>query len=483
MNNFTRATTSEITHAWEEYEKGVDFNERIGLFDTVRDNENFFIGKQWEGVVSNGLPTPVFNFLKRVVLFTVASLSTSNLKLHASSLANATLPQDIIDTLNDEFEAILEQVNLTTQLREMLRNAAVDGDGCLYTYWDKERGIISEVVENNRVFFGNTADRRVERQPYIIISSREQTMHARQRARENGCNGEIDADDDARGEEPNPDDRVTVLLRLWRDNTTGTIWASETTRRAVVRPAWDTGLKRYPVTWLCWDYIPENYHGQAMITGLIPNQVFINKLFAMSMLSLMTTAYPKVIYDRTRIANWDNRVGAAIPVLGGDMSSVARIMNPATISPQIAQFIELAVGYTQNFLGATSAALGDVRPDNTSAIIALQKASAVPNEITRQNLYAAMEELGKIYIDFMATFYGSRMSRGVPFDFTRLRDARLSLKLDVGASSYWSEIASMQTLDNLMARGLITLEDYLKRIPDGYVVDKQGLLDKLSLGQ
>ncbi len=34
------------------------------------------------------------------------------------------------------------------------------------------------------------------------------------------------------------------------------------------------------------------------------------------------------------------------------------------------------------------------------------------------------------------------------------------LKLDVGASAYWSEIASSQTLDNLLAAGQISLEEY-----------------------
>ena len=62
------------------------------------------------------------------------------------------------------------------------------------------------------------------------------------------------------------------------------------------------GLTLYPITWFNWDYV-QDYHGQAVITGLIPNQVFINKLFAMSMISLMTTAYPKIVYDRDRVVN------------------------------------------------------------------------------------------------------------------------------------------------------------------------------------
>lgn len=110
-----------------------------------------------------------------------------------------------------------------------------------------------------------------------------------------------------------------------------------------------------------------------MITGLIPNQIFVNKLWAMSQLSLMTTAFPKVVYDATRVGKWDNRIGAAIGIQGGDVNNVAKIIDPASISPQISQFIQLAVEETEQSLGATSVALGDTRPDNTSAIIALQR--------------------------------------------------------------------------------------------------------------
>ena len=32
---------------WKRYEKCLDFNSAINLNETVRVNENFFIGKQW----------------------------------------------------------------------------------------------------------------------------------------------------------------------------------------------------------------------------------------------------------------------------------------------------------------------------------------------------------------------------------------------------------------------------------------------------
>ncbi|MFR5782213.1 MAG: hypothetical protein ACLUEK_10445 [Oscillospiraceae bacterium] len=261
----------------------------------------------------------------------------------------------------------------------------------------------------------------------------------------------------------------------------------------MIRKPWDLGLRLYPVTWLCWDYVQDSYHGQALITGLIPNQIYINKLFAMSMISLMATAYPKIVYDKTRIPRWDNGIGRAIGVNGGGVDNVARVLGPAQISPQIAQFIELTQSLTQTNLGATSVALGEAKPDNTSAIIALQRAAATPNEITRQNLYQSIEDLGAIYMDFMSGYYGLRpaeidpaaevsselldfagdaLPRGengkisVLYDFSSLRDLPLRLKLDVGAAAYWSEIAATQTMDNLLAQGHIDVLEYLERVPD-----------------
>ena len=127
----------------KEYEAGLSFNNGIDLYDCVQTNENFFIGKQWEGVKSNGLPTPVFNFLKRVVLFSVANVSTDNLKLHAKRLPSsgqlpANMAELLADILNDQFAAIFEYNKMGSCIREFCRNAAVDADGCTYTYWDSD---------------------------------------------------------------------------------------------------------------------------------------------------------------------------------------------------------------------------------------------------------------------------------------------------------------------------------------------------------
>lgn len=516
-------TTMSPERVSREYEAGLRFNQGIDLYDCVRTNENFFIGKQWEGVQANGLPTPVFNFLKRVVLFSVANVSTDNLKLHAKPLPSsgerpAAEVELLTDILNDQFTSIFEFSKMGACIREFCRNAAVDGDGCMYAWWDPDLetgqapkgGIRVEVLPNTQVMFGNPNSRELQSQPYILIEKRMLLEDARD-LMVSGDRDLVTADDKESGD-PSLDqlggEKVTVITRLWRSKKTGTIHAYQCTRQAELRPEWDLKLRHYPLTWMSWDFIQDCYHGQAMITGLIPNQIFVNKLFAMSMISLMTLAYPKVIYDRTRVSKWSSRVGAAIGV-NGNVEGVAKIMDPATISPQISQFIEIAVGYTQKFLGASDVALGDTRPDNTSAIIALQRAAATPMELTRQALLQAIEDMGRIFMDFMGAYYGERfvevpvprengLTRGagptdfpvgpdqlpgsvvVPFDFSALLGIPCGVELDVGASSYWSEIASMQTLDNLLINNRISTVEYLKRLPAGQIADRESLIALLE---
>lgn len=500
---------ADVSIVWTQYEKGIDFKNQINLYETVRNNENFYIGKQWEGVVSNGLPTPVFNFIKRIILFLVASVATDNLKLNAAPLSAAAVVdgEGLCRVLNGQFEALFERNKVGKLIRDFVRNAAVDGDGCLYSWFDPEEetgqtargGIRTEVLENTRVVFGNPNSRRVQEQPYLIISRREELERARRRAEEHGSDPDgIRPDSDEANDrfDALTDGKVTVLLKLWKEK--GTVWAAESTKDAYVRKPWDTGQKLYPVCWMNWDYVQNCYHGQAAVTGLIPNQIFVNKLFALTMISLMTTAYPKVIYDKVRIAKWDARVGAAIGVDAGDgnISNVAKVMDPAPISAQVHEFIELAVSMTKEFMGATDAALGNVKPDNTSAIIALQKSSSVPMEMVKQDLYQSIEDMGSIWIDLMRAYYGQRYVPVEPdeqlqrvlgddaplvqaFDFAQLEQVPLSVKLDVGGSAYWSEIAQINTLDNLLTQGKIDIVDYLERVPNGYISNQQELIDTL----
>lgn len=514
--------------AWKLYTSGQEFNDKIKLDDTVKVNENMFIGKQWEGVTAGNLPTTQLNIIKRTVMFKVATICSDSIKVNAEALEAAgselVEPAKIV---TEQFDALKEQNGIVRMMRRFTRDAAVRGDGCLYTYWNEEaesgakRGdtpikgaIETEVLQNTRVYFGDPNDNRVQKQPWIIIRSLLTVKEAKRRAEKNGASNwadiKSDEEDKAQDDAKKTDSRVTVLLLLWRDPESKEIYGYEFTKNVVIREPFSLGIKRYPLVWLNWDYVQDSYHGQAEVTGMIPNQVAYNKMWAASVLSNMSYAFPKVVYDPTRIKSWSNQIGVAIKAPGGDVANVAKVIQPEPVSPQVYQFMQGFVEQTQQSMGVTSVALGDTRPDNTSAIIALQRAAATPMELTKLDLYDSIEELFRIYLEFMAEYYGVRTvytqtpdkvreavefaaeadpgieapaQVGTEFDFAILKDMKMNLKLDVGASSYFSEIASMQTLDNLLKMKLIDAVQFLERVPAGYVKDKESLIESLKQQQ
>lgn len=504
----------------KRYEKAHAFNEQIKLYETVNTNENFFIGNQWEGVQANGLPTPTYNMFKRVINFQVSTITSDSLTIRGRAMPSTSKYsmkelEKIAEIVSHQFEAIIRRNKIVAKNREFLRNAAVTGDGCMHFYFDPtiENGqavkgeIVAEVIDNLRVLFGNANSRDVQSQPYIILVRRELVDEVRWKAeqyKEAGlCKlediGSIAPDSEKfqNKYDQYTDDKVTVLTYYFRNRDTGTIWCIEATEKGIIREAYDTEYTMYPLIWINWDYIRDCYHGQAMVTGLIPNQKFINKMFALVMISMMTTSFPKIIYDKNKIRNWDGGVGTAVGVTG-NVNDCAKVLEGASVSPQIAQFIELAFDKTHSLLGASDVAMGDSRPDNTSAIIALQRAANTPMEMIKQDDHEKLEEAGRIWMDIMSVKYGTRMvetdmdmdapgeqplgmnlepqSFTKPFNFAILKEVQLSIEQEVGASSYWSEMASMQTLDNLLMNNLITPAQYIERLPNGYVSKKEELL-------
>ena len=81
----------EQTKDWQKYEAGKSYNNKIepNYYDTVTANLEFFNGNQWRNLKVDKLPQPVFNIIKRVISFFVASLTSSKSSLHFEPLTDA----------------------------------------------------------------------------------------------------------------------------------------------------------------------------------------------------------------------------------------------------------------------------------------------------------------------------------------------------------------------------------------------------------
>ena len=310
---------------------------------------------------------------------------------------------------------------------------------------------------------------------------------------------------------------LPILKRKPLKRLVSTIFVTKATRSAVIYEDVDTGLSLYPIAWGNWEHQKNQYHGRSLVTGLVPNQIFINSMFATAMRHMQLMAFPKTIYNADLISKWDNEPGQSIGVHGlqpgQGIPQVAANLQPSDMSNQIFTLIDRVMDYTKDCLGATDVQMGNVKPDNTSAIMVLQTQSEVPLENIRSGLYEWTEDVGQILLDMMGTYYGERPvvvdhefkelvtgPDGLPmldpmtgqmrtqtivrkivddFDFSQFKHLWLNLRVDVGATTYFSEIAMTQTLDNLRKDGTLDVIQYLERLPDKLIPKKQELIDEL----
>jgi len=493
-----KKTPQEI---WGEYEKAVSYKHSINLYEQVEQNENFFIGKQWEGVNAPDLPKPVINILKRVVSYFIAMIVSDDIGIQLTpyrqfdGAINADLQAEV---LSNEVDKAIEYADIKAKARKVVRNAAVDGDGALYFYWDedaKPNGHIKcELIDNTNILPANPHSDDIQEQKYIIIEQQKTLDEVRDEAKENGISqSEIDTIAEDKNSniydvsENAGNELVTVLIKLWREN--GVVKAIKVTRNVVIKKEWNTGYSLYPLAVMAWERVKNSCHGQAAITGLIPNQISINQLFAMAIHSVKSNAFPKIIYDASRIPTWSNKVGQAIQVHGDPNTAIASNFKGADMSNQVMELIDSIIQKTLEFMGASDAALGNVKPVNTSAIIATQKAAAMPLELQRLEYYRFTESYIRILLDMMRSHYGVRYVEAeingelykADYDFSTETAETFNLQVDIGSSAYWNELMQIQTQDNLFEKGIITdAITYLEGIPDQYIKGKAKMIADLK---
>ena len=419
------------------------------------------------------------------------------------------------DLANAEIKNVLENIKFDAKSRTLLGDGFDTGDFCLHWYFDIDeqpfkayapnvKGTIkAEIIDSTNVMFGNPNTRNVEKQPYIIIVGRDLVKNLKEEAKKEGATQEdiaqIQGDSDtfnqmgdngklenaAKGYE-----KALYIIKYYKKD--GKVYANKSVKNAYIYKEKNTEYTYYPICFNNWEEVKGTYHGRSETTGIIPNQIAINKMFAMVIYHLMLTAFPTAVYDADRIEGWTNEIGAQIPVInlnGDSIKNVGGYLEPAQMSNQIMEAIELAMQYTKETLGVGDASLGNVTMNNATAIIAIQKSAAVPLENVKAAFYEFVEDCGRVIIDMMGTKYGIRPvvitgpnnERTVQeFDFSQLKDMWMHIKIDVGNASYFSEVASVQTLDNLLNNGFIDFVEYLKRIPDELIPNKQELITSIE---
>lgn len=499
----------EKTKLWLLFEAGKNYNSSLvpDYYDVLELNINYVEGNHWIGMEDVEFPKATFNFEKRFVNLVTSILSAAKVAISIEPYSNNADSEmkEISDMTEAAVKSYFEMINFDAFKRARIRDSAVLGDVAAHYIFDPKKktklGAVGEIcvekVYGYNFFPGNTTNNEMttDVQPYILVVGRDFVKNLIEEAKDNGVSDPKIFPDDAeeRGRLENYHENsatgyemATYIYKY--EEKDGTILCSKSTQSCDIFVEQEIEMNRYPVPFLLWEEQYNQYHGRAYVADIHHVQNYINRQFALLMYWTMSVAYGKPIYNGDYIpGGWSSGLGEAIEVRGLEpgmrLNDVATNWRPASISGFIVETIELALQYMKEALGISDALLGNVDPENKGAIVVASKNTQAPLENQKERIRSWIEEQVYIVIEMMAAKYGIRDvlkktedgNELVEFNFDKIKDVSLNVKVEIGDASYFNEIAVTQTLDNMLANEVIDVLQYLERLPD-IIPDKEGLI-------
>ena len=156
------------------------------------------------------------------------------------------------------------------------------------------------------------------------------------------------------------------------------------------------------------------------------------------------------------------------------------------MSPDAYNLQQDLISGTRELAGAGDNATGNIDPTQASgkAILAVQQASQMPINEQVDNYKYFLEDCGNIIFDIIKTEYvdgltlysseetinelGQTESLERPFKITQeeLDKIDLNLKIDITPNSPYDVYATVMTLENMLMKGLINLEEFTEALPE-----------------
>ena len=523
-----------VTETWERYERGMAYHQQNDLYAATDRNYRFFAGDQWRGAQLGSISPVRFNFIKPTVLYKVSIVAQNRMSLHYEPNAFAMLngreteagqlflqtAERICQKLNGHAARMWEKNKMDTVLWDSVVEAAVSGDAILYFY-EQDGEPACQQVDTTNIYFGNENERDLQKQPYILLSFRQEVDKVRETARQNGVPEELvmqitadsdtatQAGDSAKTEVDSGEEngKCMVILELSRKTHKDgrvCVVSRRCTKTVEIQPERDHGHAMYPLCHMAWEPIKGSCRGYGEVRFLIDNQIEENKNLARRAVAVMQSAYPKMIYRADAIGDPEAlyRTGASIGVNdmnAQDVQNYVRYLTPAASSPDAYTLTNELREVTRNLAGASEAALGDINPENASgkAILAVRDAASAP--LSRQvAMYRQfVEDIGRVWFDMWAAYSpegkavlteyrdenGCLVQAVERIPYEAMQRLKVNVNVEVSPADAYSKYAVEQSLEKCLTNGWISFEEYVKALPADSAAPKAKLMEILEQRQ
>lgn len=459
MNDKTTKTREDrAAETWEQYEQGKRFQASIALDATIRENIDFYEGRQWGRKVTDRtkmLPRPVTNFVRMIVNNKMSAMNNKPCRI--------TYEADSQDNDSIEFTQFsdyqFKEMGAESVYREAIYNGAIKGTYLFHVYWDAQakgkKGKVTgalrmEPLDPRNVIFCDPSQKDEQKQKYIIISTREEVEAIRSTLPKDIDKKLIVADDEDVKKSNNKTEQdgtemCTVLVKYFKID--GEVYCEKSVRATVIRDAFplrpeyekvheqifgkkvdeangdtpdntfDTEEEplfsaytptMYPLA--VGQYIPREdcIYGISEVEGLIPNQRCFNFSQALQLLQSQNESWSKWIVKPNALGNQKitNEPGQVIVDNSTAGDGIKRVVGGA-FNTAVFTLTDNLLSYTRTVVGATEVMNGESISANMSgaAIAQLQSQAQLPNEENRKAFWRVLEKVGRIAEQFYRMYY------------------------------------------------------------------------------
>ena len=502
----------KTTTIWNLYTIGKNYNNSVNLYTEGRENYNFYLGRQWEGLKKpvNQSDPITLNIIKPIIKYKTNIVNQNSYAIVFNPNTYETIDEleslkAITKGLNQFVMRMWEKSQSGKKVKNIVRNSAIKSEGIMYFFNDGDM-INSEEIDKNNIYYGNESEPNIQRQPYILVTFRKPVEEVKEMARkwkEEGKNKLKPSDiktivaDKETLEQQGNDKMATeispmcLVVMKFKKNDKGTISVSAATMTADILDEQETECKLYPFAHYIWEEEKGYARGVSEVRSLIDNQIEINKTATRRAISVKMTAFPKVAYDQERVQNPESldEVGGKIELINvraDDIRKMVSYLNPAAMSPDAYNLQQDLISGTRELAGAGDNATGNIDPTQASgkAILAVQQASQMPINEQVDNYKYFLEDCANIIFDIIKAYYvdgltlytteeqvnelGQTESYETPFTISQkeLEEADVNLKVDITPQSPYDVYATVMTLENMLMKQIIDLEEFTAALPE-----------------
>lgn len=510
---------------WQRYDKSTKYMDKKGILIKSEKCWQMYTGKQWEAVEdSQGMENlPMLNFIKPTVDYKVSTIAQHSVTAIFSDLnggqdvvseevsvdpmtgmtiVERTTTGDVIDKLNTLFAISWEKAKMNRVAWKNLKHASIESDS--YVFWGEggDTRKQPQIIHNTQMRLGDENINDIQDQPWIIIEERLDPAIVKERARLAGVSKSdidlIQPDKEMDTTLLNKEEvkgKVTSLLYMEKDIKTGIVSVGRCTKQVMYEPLhqiqqkkrgeyFGNGLKMYPIVPMVWLELPNNARGVSEVEQLISNQLELNKTLARRAISIKMTAYPRLAYDDSSVANPEalDKVGAAIKLNGGNAQAVTSMISylaPQAMSGDAKQLSDELLNESRTLAGASDAQLGNID---------LSRVSGTAAQTIRDQQQVPLNEQVSMYQDFVENvallwfeLWKVYFPEGVEMDGVKVSAEEISavepnVRVDIAEDTTLSKMATQQELTNLFNNGKISFEEYAEAYPEHASIPKDVLI-------